>query len=117
MTENVIKGLNSSILPGAITRYKKLIVDMDRELAETKWLAGNDYSLADVGLTPYILRLYHLQMAWMWSDFPRIGDWFERVQERSNYQNAVANWYNEDAISLMAEKGGEAEPHLKNMSA
>lgn len=117
MTENVINGLDSRLLPGAIARYKKLIVDMDKELAETKWLAGRDYSLADIGLTPYILRLYHLQMAWMWSDFPRIADWFERVQERSNYQNAVVKWYNEDAISLMAEKGSEAEAHLKKISA
>src|SRR5690606_24580907 len=56
MRQNLLGGVDSAMLPGALARFRKVVADMDAALADTPWLAGPDYSLADSGYVPYIMR-------------------------------------------------------------
>jgi glutathione S-transferase len=115
--ENILKGLESKFLPSAVKAFARLIRDIDARLAEGPWLAGETFSLADMAYAPYMVRLTHLQMDWLWDDKPRVADWFARIQARPGFQTGLADWFNPNYISLMAEKGSEAKPKLAALAA
>ena len=115
--ENILKGLDSKFLPVAVKRFAKLIGDIDGALAEGDWLVGNEFSLADIAYTPYMVRLTHLQMGWLWEDKPAVADWFARIQARPSFQAGIGGWLNDSYLTLMAEKGNEATGQLRALAA
>jgi glutathione S-transferase len=53
---------------------------MDRELAQSgRWLAGSNYSLADIAAAPVIDRIQRLGMADMWAKLSAVKEWVERA--------------------------------------
>ena len=53
------------------------------------WLAGPDFSLADIHLSPYIVRLgEHEARGLHLADFPRVADWWDRLQSRPAFARA-----------------------------
>jgi len=50
-------GLDSPDVVDAVRTYRKTILDMEKALAECKWIASSDFSLADVSLAPYFQTL------------------------------------------------------------
>ncbi len=113
--ERILKGIESKLFAPALVRAEKMVADMETALGEGPWLAGDSYSLADIGFTPYILRLGHLQLSPMWDNCPRLADWYGRIQARPSFKTAAVDWFNEDAVNLMAEKGEEEWPRIQSM--
>ncbi len=62
----------------------KFIIDrMETELRNVPWLAGNTFSLADVNLVPWLVRLKEFAPEFMSYDTaPRVADWFQRILAR-----------------------------------
>jgi glutathione S-transferase len=54
------------------------------------WLVGDSITLADVGLAPYINRLYVSGLAPMWADKPTIDDWFKRLKALPAYADSFS---------------------------
>jgi len=75
----------------AIYRYtneaKRLYGVMDRQLATRKFIACNQYSLADVAIFPW-LRSWENQGI-DWADYPHLKKWFDLVGERPAVQRGV----------------------------
>jgi glutathione S-transferase len=115
--ENITKGIESRFFPDAIKRFDKLLSDMEAALAATPWLAGEEYSLADIGYAPYITRLEHLQLQFMWDHRPHIPAWFDRLRERSGYVEAFDRWRNPAYEKLMIETGTETRAKIKTIIA
>jgi glutathione S-transferase len=111
--ENITKGIESRFFVDAVRRFDNLLADMEACLAEESWLAGNEFSLADIGYAPYIRRLKDLQLEFSWDKRPHVPEWFERVTKRPGYQQAFEDWPNEAYASLMKEKGAEAESRIR----
>lgn len=107
-------GLESPGLPAAIATYARVVARMEAALDGQDWLVGNAYSLADVAMTPYVVRLDHLQCAGVFQDNPRLAAWLDRVRGRGNFA-AIGNYLDGDYVDLMAEKGREAWPKLAPM--
>ena len=103
--ENITKGVESRFFGDALKRFDKLLGDMEIALAGTAWLAGNEFSLADVGYAPYVTRLDHLQMQFLWDRRPHIPEWYERLRKRGAYGEALEKWFNASYLPLMKEKG------------
>ena len=78
-------------IPYAIDRYsnetKRLYGVMDTRLADRPFLAGGDYTVADIAVYPW-LRSWQNQGI-DWKDFPRLHAWFERIGERPAVQRGV----------------------------
>ncbi len=78
-------------LPYAIDRYtneaKRLYGVIDRQLAQHKWLAGTQYSIADIATFPW-LRNWKNQGIEL-SDYPRLEAWFNAVADRPAVQRGV----------------------------
>jgi glutathione S-transferase len=83
---------------------------MEKRLAESAWLAGEAYTLADVGITPYVNRLAMLKLERLWADRPNVADWYARIRARSNFAAAIVAYDEESYLSLMAEQGGVQWP-------
>jgi glutathione S-transferase len=97
-----------------------MVDDMDRALADHQgpWLAGQIYSLADVGYAPYVTRLDHLKyLDGMVERRPRVAAWYDRMRARKAYQSALAAWFNPKYLPLMDEKGSESWPRVKELLA
>jgi glutathione S-transferase len=115
--DRVVNGVKSKLFAPALARMAKMIADMETTLGTTPWLAGEDYSLADAGFTPYVNRLDQLQLSAMWADRPKVTDWYDRVRARPSFEIATGEWFDDESLSLMAEKGAEEWPRIKDMLA
>lgn len=113
--ENITKGVDSGYFIDAAKRFEKLLGDMEAALANGRWLAGDEYSLADISYAPYVTRLDHLQLQFLWEQRPHISDWYDRVRERPSYYDAFDHWSNEAYYALMKEKGREARDQVKTI--
>ncbi len=71
-------------IPYAIDRYtneaSRLYGVIDRRLGESEWLAGPDYTIADMATFPW-LRSYENQGQDL-DDYPNLKAWFERINAR-----------------------------------
>ena len=47
--ENITKGVESRFFADAVKRFDRLLADMEAALSDGLWLAGKEFSLADVG--------------------------------------------------------------------
>jgi glutathione S-transferase len=108
------KGVNSQHFRIAVQRLVQLLDEMEEALSKRRWLAGDNYSLADVAFTPYIVRLEHLSILQILDNYPRVGDWYGRCKKRPSFDSAMRNWENADYLKLM-HKGGEQ--HWPEMAA
>ncbi|MGE5303580.1 MAG: glutathione S-transferase family protein [Alphaproteobacteria bacterium] len=111
--ENITKGVQSRFFADAVKRFDKLLADMEESLGRGRWLAGNEFSLADIGYAPYITRLDHLQLQFLWDKRPHIPAWYDRVRERRGYTEALEKWFNAAYLPLMKEKGFEVQSQVK----
>ena len=78
-------------VPYAIDRYtneaKRLYGVMDRQVQSHAHIAGEDYSIADIAIYPW-LRSWQNQGI-DWADFPALKAWYDRVGERPAVQRGV----------------------------
>lgn len=75
----------------AVNRYtneaKRLYGVMDTRLSKSKFLGGNQYSIADIAIYPW-LRSWQNQGI-DWADFPRLKEWFDKIDARPAVQRGV----------------------------
>ena len=75
----------------AVNRYtneaKRLYGVLDKQLTGQKWIAGGEYSIADMAIYPW-LRSWQNQGI-DWADHPHLKVWFDRISERPAVQKAV----------------------------
>ena len=78
-------------VPYAIDRYtneaKRLYGVMDRQLQSYAYIAGSEYTIADMAIFPW-LRSWQNQGI-DWADFPTLKAWFDRIGERPAVQRGV----------------------------
>jgi GST-like protein len=79
-------------IPYAINRYVKetarLYGVLDKRLADRPFVAGDDYSIADMAIYPWIV-LYERQQQDL-ADFPNIRRWFDAIAARPATVRAYA---------------------------
>jgi GSH-dependent disulfide-bond oxidoreductase len=75
----------------AINRYsneaKRLYGVMNKRLAKRKYIAGTEYSIADIAIFPW-LRSWKNQGI-DWADFPHLKGWFDEIAARPAVQRGV----------------------------
>jgi GST-like protein len=76
----------------AINRYtneaKRLYGVMDKQLTDQKFIAGNQYSVADIAIFPWLRSWQNQGIDWV--DFPRLKVWFDTMAARPAVQRGVA---------------------------
>ena len=89
---NTELGLESPLLKPSLQAFKNLFIEMDNQLGEQAWLAGDKFSLADISLVVYLTRLTSFQMAPLWAEQQHLSNWFDRIKNFKSYKKAVDDW-------------------------
>ena len=80
--------------PYSLARYrsqcKRLYQVLDERLGERKWIAGNDYSIADIALYPW--SLYVTRHGFDPAAYPALVEWQQRIGERTAVQRMEARF-------------------------
>jgi glutathione S-transferase len=97
-------GVESPYFGPAVKRYAKLFDDFERALVQSLWLAGEYFSLAEIGFAPYLARLQHLGFDILFERYPRTADWVNRVAQRPSVVSGVERWFNPKYLALFAEQ-------------
>ena len=78
-------------IPYAVDRYtneaKRLYGVIDKQLAKQRYIAGKDYSIADIAIFPW-LRSWQNQGI-DWADYPPLKGWFDEIAARPAVQRGV----------------------------
>ena len=81
-------GFSDEDVAAALDELKRTIERMEKALAAGPWLLGDDYTLADIVVTPSIDRMNDLGLSSAWSDKPRVAAWYARMQARPAFKQA-----------------------------
>jgi glutathione S-transferase len=85
----VAHGLDSGFVKEAVGYNEKLLVWIEDATKAAPFLAGDRYSLADIAVIPYILRLELLRLSPMWDRYPGVATWWARVRQRPSTEEAI----------------------------
>lgn len=96
-------------IPYAITRFRneatRLYQVLDHRLEETgAYLAGNEYTIADIACFPWIMT--HKAQSFSLDDFPNAKMWFADLRGRDEVQSGLAAGQNMFAAELARIKEG-----------
>lgn len=86
----VLEGLGSPYALLALVAWEDIFAKMDKALAHGRpWLMGDDFTLADLNLAPFVARLDALMLLPVWlGERPHARTWWERMTARPTYQQA-----------------------------
>jgi glutathione S-transferase len=109
-------GIEAPFFLPALRRMTKLLDDMEETLTQSEWLAGSTYSLADISMTPYVVRLDHLGFDFLFDTRRYLARWMERVAARPNFKEAMVRWYEPSYMELFARMRLLMRDRLKALS-
>jgi glutathione S-transferase len=102
------QGFDAPDVAEALGAFQRLVHDMEKALDGQPWLAGEHWSLADCGLTPYLNRLAMLGLDRMWGGLPAVGHWWDRIRDRPSFEPALFAWLPQDLRQRMEADGRRA---------
>ena len=111
-------GVESPYFQDAIKVMDKMVANAEASLEEFggPWLLGETYSLADVAVSPYMLRLSHFAFDGMWQDSrPLVADWWQRIQERPNYRGIYSPATPAANLTSRQAYGAQEWPRVKEI--
>lgn len=109
----IYKGFDAEGVQEAVRVYAKALRQMNGSLADGPWLAGQTFSLADIGVLPYVNRLHMLNMDAMWrNDLPHVADWFDRIRTRASFYPGIEEHIPTDSRDALLRNGKTGGPQL-----
>jgi glutathione S-transferase len=83
-------GFDEAAVARSIERFSYFIQRIEDAAARDPWLAGRDFSLADVAMAPFAERLVHLRLSHLWDGHPHARDWMSRILARPSVVSSGA---------------------------
>jgi glutathione S-transferase len=110
------RGIDDPEARDALRVYDSFLEDINTTLSTKPWLAGDTFSLAEVGVIPYINRLDMLALSGLWTERrPYLAAWFDRIKARPSFQPAMFGFVPPALRTLMTERGSEAWPQVRRI--
>jgi glutathione S-transferase len=114
----VDRGLEAPDVRSSIHGFQHALAQMELTLGRGSWLAGEEYSLADIALTPYIVRIEMLGLWELWRQrHPHVAEWLERIKSRSSFVPALFQYMPEELRATMLANGRKSATQLKAILA
>lgn len=115
--ELVTLGFEAPGIDAKFRLYDTHLAHMEAALDEHRWLAGDEFSLADISLAPYVNRLAMLSMSGLWEGgrLPRVADWFARMKDRPTFERALLHWCPAELTEDLARFGGASWPTVREI--
>lgn len=113
----VERGLEAPLAVEKLTLYDNYLKKMDAALAAHPWLAGDSFTLADIGFTPYVNRLAAMSMSAMWTGgrYPNVEDWFDRIVARPTFGPSFVDWMPQSLTDDLKTNGQQSWPEIAQL--
>lgn len=108
-------GIGSATVANGFLTLDKMLSDMELALADTGYLTGAGYGLADAALTPFVSRLDELSMEWMWEERPHVAAWWQTIQERPSFDTVFGAFDNPQRKAGLRAAGEEARDSVRRI--
>lgn len=82
------EGFSAAEIRASLDRLAKTLDRMEAALADAPWLAGEEYSLADVDMAPFVHRIAALDSPLI-ERRERVANWYARLQARPAFRTAM----------------------------
>ena len=115
--EAIEQGLDAPLVAPHLKSYVGVLQKMGKTLKSSKWLAGDDFSLADVAMLPYVCRLDDLALNWIWEDDEEmrpIADWLTRCRARKGYAG-IEDFHDKQVVANMKRHGSESRQKIEQI--
>ena len=106
-------GFEAPFVKDAILLHDKVLAEMERQLAGQNWLGSADFSLGDVAMIPYVVRMDRLGLSKMWDHRPQIHGWYERVRSRPSFATAITAFKSDTYDDELATRGIDVWPKVE----
>jgi glutathione S-transferase len=115
----IANGVASSRFSGAVSRMGAFLSEMEAALAGAEWLIGERFTLADIAVAPYVLRVSDTGLGGLWSEGrrPAVADWLERLRKRPSFEKAVTAWVPEPLIAVLRSFGDGLSAEIRQLIA
>jgi len=103
-------GVDSPYVFQAIGNWEKAFKAIDASLEEFggPWLLGEDFTLADVNMIPYLWRIVFLDLIDIWmEDWPRVAAWWERAKTHPSATACIPDRLNAENLAEMKDSGAK----------
>ena len=102
------QGVESSYVFNAIAVYETTFSKLEKVLVDGRdWIMGDQYTLAEINLAPYVARLEYMGLLEIWIEHrPKISSWWNRIKARLAYQRGVSDRLTTSDIEPMQRFGG-----------
>ena len=101
----------------AVLLHAKVLGEMESVLAQRQWLAGEDLSLADIAIIPYVTRLDRLGLEGMWAGMREVVRWFAAVQARPSFATAITGFQSNTYDDELKKRGIDVWPQVQALLA
>jgi len=82
------EGFSREEIQGAVAQMHDAFARLDRQLTTARWLAGENFSIADIA---WVVNIHRLQlMRFPLRRYPQLLDWYQRMARRDSYRKALA---------------------------
>lgn len=110
------QGIAAPTVTAALKRMDRLVGDIERQLESSVWLVGDEFTLADIALAPYLTRVDMLGLGpILWDERPRYADWYRRLQEQQGYREGLTKWINEERRQQLKEGGARDHDAVRRL--
>ena len=82
-------GFSAQDLAPSLAQLAEMLERMDAALTQGPWLVGEQISLADLDIAPFVQRLVRIDLFPAVQARPRVLDWYERISARPAYAAAM----------------------------
>ena len=117
MRSLIFEGVESPLFAGGVRAFAEMLRRMEAALEGHAFLASESRTIADAVCLPYVVRLEHLQLAWLWNDLPGVAGWYGRMRETPSFVTAFADWEDPGYLTLMEARGIEYRPMVEDALA
>lgn len=80
---------DQAVVDGARKNVAKCVGIMENRLKSSTYLAGDQFTLADIGFMPYVEYLFASGHGDLITSSPAVASWWGRVSERPSWQKAT----------------------------
>lgn len=111
----VALGFQAPGVAESVRAYDGCLQQMNEDLKRSAWLAGEQFGLADISLTPYVNRVAMLGMSGWWENgrYPHLEDWWRRIQDWPTFKTSILDWCPEELARDLMTFGCRSWPEVR----
>jgi len=112
-----LHGMESRYVREALRDHHKLLERMENALDHGPYLTGEDFSIADIAVLPYIVRLEMLRLDALWEKRPGVVAWYQRLRERPAVQAGIFSRFSQCDLAAFANFEPDPWPRAREILA